>query len=485
MNTKIICYLLGKICIGTTIALALPLITAFFYLEGYYSDYFIAVAIAGFFAFMFGQYGWYASVKDVTSREWISTIVFGWILTAGLCALPYVLLGVLNPVDAFFESISGLTTTGVTTISNINELPKSLLFWRSLTGWFGGIASIVVFVVILPQFAGSAVYLFNSEANGNAKVGVLPRLKDSGISLLYIYLVLTIILAVVLGILGLTPFEAINYACSTISTTGFAVHDSNMASWNNSSIIFMTAAFMIFAGGNFALYYHIFQNGFKVLWEDVEFKVYVLIIVVISILIAANLFCTNSYTSLSDLNGAYFQTISFASTTGYTVADYDSWPTFSKLLLGLLLFTGGCSGSAASGLKIGRIIVLWKILALELNRILHPQMLLNIRYNKRILPVSAILNISRFFFVYILIVIMFGFALAASGLGPEEALFGAASCISNNGPAFGMLGAVNAYAHLPMFTKLLLSVGMLLGRLEIFIVLAMLRKEFWRSTKRW
>lgn len=485
MNIKIICYLLGNICIGTAMALALPLITAFYFQEGCYLDYLIAIGVAGYCAFMLRQYSWNISLKDTTSREWITTIVFGWLLSGALCALPYVLLDVLNPVDAFFESISGLTTTGITAITNINDLPKSLLFWRSLTGWFGGIASIVVFVAILPQFAGSAVYLFNSEANGNAKVGVLPRMKDSAFSLLYIYFVLTIILAIVLGFLGLTPFEAVNYACSTISTTGFAIHNSNMAYWDNSIIIFITAAFMIFAGGNFALYFHIYQKGLKVLWEDIEFKVYVLGIAVISTLIAANLLCANGYEFFSGLNGAYFQTISFASTTGYTVADYDSWPTFSKLLLGLLLFTGGCSGSAASGLKIGRVIILMKILALELNRILHPQMLLAVRYNKRSLPVAAILNISRFFFVYVFMVVIFSLPLAASGLGPEEALFGAASCISNNGPAFGMLGTVNAYAHLPMVTKLLLSVGMLLGRLEIFIVLAMLRKEFWRSSKRW
>ena len=390
-----------------------------------------------------------------------------------------------NLKNAYFESMSGLTTTGVTSITNIGALPKCLIFWRSLTGWFGGIASILVFVAILPQFAGSSVYLFNSESSGNAKVGVLPRMKDSAYTLLLIYFVLTVFLAVTLGLLGLTPFEALNYACSTISTTGFAVHDSNMAYWENSIILLATAVFMLMAGGNFALYYHVLQHGFKVLWEDLEFKVYTIGSVIVSLLIAANILCVSGYDFLHGINSAYFQTVSFASTTGYTVGGYDEWPSFSKLLMGLLLFVGGCSGSAASGLKIGRVIILVKILFLELKRILHPQMLISVMYNKRALSVNSILNISRFFFVYVLAVILFSFPLAAAGLPPDEALFGAASCLSNNGPAFGMLGAVNAYADLPVFTKVIMCVGMLLGRLEIFIVLSMVRKEFWRSTKHW
>lgn len=485
MNSKIICYLLGRICFGSAIALLLPLLTSFYYQEGHYLDLSIAVAVPLFLAFMFHQYAWDANMKDTTVREWISVIVFGWFLVAGLCSIPYISLGVLEPVDAYFESMSGLTTTGITTITHLDDLPKSILFWRNLTGWFGGIASIVVFIAILPQFAGSAVYLFNSDANGNAKVGVLPRIKDSALTLLLLYFVLTVILVVAFGILGLTPFEALNYAFSTVSTTGFAIHDSNMAYWDDGIIVLVTAFFMLVAGGNFALYYHALQHGFKVLCRDMEFKWYLIFIAVISLLISIDILCTECHGFMRGLYSAIFQTVSFASTTGYTVGDYNHWPSFAKLLLGILLITGGCSGSAASGLKIGRVVVLTKILFLELKRILHPQMLIAVKYNNRELPIAHIMNISRFFFVYIFAVVLFSFPLAAAGLPPEEAFFGAASCLSNNGPAFGMLGAVNAYADLPVLSKLLLCFGMLLGRLEIFIVLSMFNKEFWRKTKRW
>lgn len=485
MNEKIICYLLGRLCAGIAAALALPFFLALHYQEGNYLDFIFAIAVTALVGFSFNWYAGKTNTKDISVREWISVVVFGWILGAGLSSLPYVFNGVLNPVDAYFESMSGLTTTGITAITNITEMPKSLMFWRSLTGWFGGIASIVVFVAVLPMFPGTAVYLFNSEASGYAKVGVLPRMRDSATTLLTIYFVLTLVLAIVLIFLGLSTFEAVNYACSTISTTGFAIHDSNMAYWEDSIILYITAFFMILAGGNFALYFQCLRKGFKVLWQDMEFKGYLYGIAVIAVLIAANVFYIQGGELTHDLTNSYFQTISFASTTGYTISDYNSWPTFAKMLLGLILFTGGCSGSAASGLKIGRVIVLVKILFLELKRVLHPKMLISVIYNKRALAVSSIVNMTRFFFVYVLVVVLFSFPLAAAGLSPDEALFGSASCLSNNGPAFGMLGAVNAYAGLPMITKMLMCVGMLLGRLEIFIVLAMLRKEFWRSTKRW
>ena len=485
MNSKIICYLLGRICFGSAVALLLPLLASFYYQEGYYVDLLIAAVIPSFVAIMLRQYAWDANMKDTTSREWISVVVFGWLLVAAFCSVPYILLDIVNPVDAYFESMSGLTTTGITTITNLDELPKSILFWRNLTGWFGGIASIVVFIAILPQFAGSSAYLFNSDANGNAKVGVLPRIMDTALTLLLLYFVLTVILAVTFGVLGLTPFEAVNYALSTVSTTGFAIHDSNMAYWEDSIIILVTAFFMLVSGGNFALYYHALQHGPKVLWRDMEFKGYLIIISTISLLISIAVLCTQCHGFLRGLYNAIFQTISFASTTGYTVGDYNHWSSFPKLLLGLLLVIGGCSGSAASGLKIGRVIVLIKILFLELNRILHPQMLIAVKYNNRELPISYIMNISRFFFVYIFAVVLFSFPLAAAGMAPPEAFFGAASCLSNNGPAFGMLGAVNSYADLPVFSKFLMCFGMLLGRLEIFIVLAMFNKEFWRKTKRW
>ena len=192
MNKKVICYLLGKISIGSAIALLLPLIASFYYQEGHYTDYFIAALVPAYCAFMFRQFAWNVETKDITMREWIFAIVFGWLMVAGFAALPYVLIDILNPIDAYFEGMSGLTTTGVTSIKDISALPKCLIFWRSLTGWFGGIVSIVVFVAILPQFAGSSTYLFNSESSGNAKVGVLPRMKDSAYTLLLIYFVLTV-----------------------------------------------------------------------------------------------------------------------------------------------------------------------------------------------------------------------------------------------------------------------------------------------------
>ncbi len=484
MNEKIILYLLSRICASITIALLLPMYVAFHYDESVI-DFLCAALASALFALIFHKYGKGAKLKEATMREWVCTIFFGWFLAAAFCALPYVLAGVLTPVNAFFESMSGLTTTGVTAVANISALPQALLFWRTFTGWLGGIASILVFVVVLPQFAGSSAYLFNSLANGNASMRVLPRIKDNVIVLFYIYIVLTLFLTCVLIFGGLNPFDSFNHACSTVSTTGFALHDGNVAHVENFAMLAMSAICMLLSGGNFALYYHATQKGIKVLWQDAEFRTYILGVITISLLITANVVYETDAGFGKNLTAAFFETASFASTTGYVATEYNNWPTFSKLLLGILLFVGGCSGSTAGGLKVGRLLILVKILFLELRRVLHPNMLLSVMYNKRALPISTIMNISRYFFIYMLVIVLISFSLAGAGLPPEDALFGAASCVSNIGPAFGLLGNVNSYVNLPDITKIILSLGMFLGRLEIFIVLSMLRKEFWRQSKRW
>ncbi len=484
MNEKIILYLLSRICAGITMALMLPIYIALSYGESS-MEFLSAAMLTALFALIFHKYGKGAKLKDATMREWVCTIFFGWCFAAVFCAVPYVLAGVLSPVNAFFESMSGLTTTGVTAVANISALPQGLLFWRTFTGWLGGITSIVIFVVVLPQYAGSSAYLFNSLSNGSASMRVLPRIRDNVVVLFYIYILLTLLLTGVLTLWGLAPFDAFNHACSTVSTTGFPMHDNNVAHVDNFSVLAVSAVCMLISGGNFALYYHAIQNGVKVLWQDAEFKTYLLGVLVISLLICANVMYETGIDFEQAFTGAFFETASFASTTGYIATDYNHWPTFSKLLLGILLFVGGCSGSTAGGLKVGRLLILVKILFLELRRVLHPNLLISVLYNKKGLPISTIMNISRYFFIYVLVVVLISFSLSNAGLPPEDALFGAASCVSNIGPAFGLLGDVNSYVNLPDSTKLILSLGMFLGRLEIFIVLSMLRKEFWRKSKRW
>lgn len=485
MNTKIILYLLGKICSTVAVIMVLPVLVAFYYGESCYLEFLIAIGVSLYLSFLFDQYAWDADKKDISVREGIGTVFFAWMLTAVLSALPYVFIGLLDPVSAFFESMSGLTTTGATAISDLNIVPKTVLFWRSLTHWVGGIGIIVLFVALLPQIAGGAVYLFNAEVTGFTNNRILPRIRSTAIALFYIYLLMTIILTGILVMLGMSEFDAVNHAFSAVATGGFSTYNESVGYFNNPAIEFIIGVFMIFAAGNFALYYNVTQSGLKVLWHDLEFKVYIGIAATITLLITANIMYVNGFSFAEALRHAFFQTSSFASTTGYVSYNYDEWPSFSKLLLAIMFFTGGCAGSTAGGIKICRFVVLIKTVFAELRRMLHPQMLLTVYYDKKILPIPTIVNISRFFFMYILVVVVLSFALSATGLPVVESIFGVASCISSVGPAFGSIGAVGNYAHVTPFGKIILSMAMLLGRLEIFTVLALLRSEYWRESKRW
>lgn len=485
MNAKVIIYLLGNISVGIAMAQMIPLIMSVYYGEDCYTGFLFSMAIAVLTAWVFNAYGRGADTNDLSVRQGIGTVFFAWILAAGLAGLPYYFEGVLDPVSAYFESMSGLTTTGATAIANLDIVPRSILFWRTMTHWFGGIGIIVLFVALLPQIAGSAVYLFNAEVSGFSNSRILPRIRTTAIALFYIYLLFTIILTGILAIMGMDTYDAVSHACSAIATGGFSNYNDSVAHFRSSQIEMVLAVFMILAAGNFALYYQVTQVGMKALWHDLEFKTYIVLIGVFTLLISANIIICNGYSLLGGMREAFFQVASFGSTTGFVSADYDQWPSFAKLVLAISFFTGGCAGSTAGGIKVCRFIVLIKTVAAELRRTMHPQMLLNIYYNRKRLPMTTIINVSRFFFVYILVVAFLSLILTLGGMSVEDAIFGVASCVSSVGPAFGSIGATSTYAGVSSLGKIALALAMLLGRLELFTVLALLRSEYWRKSKRW
>lgn len=485
MNAKVIIFLLGRISLGVGIAQLLPLLVAFAYGEDCYRGFVFSISIAVIIAGIFDYLGKDADRSDISVREGIGTVFFAWLLAALLAGLPFYFEGILDPAAAYFESMSGLTTTGATAIANLDIVPRSVLFWRTVTHWIGGIGIIVLFVALLPQIAGSAVYLFNAEVSGFSNSRILPRIRTTAIALFYIYLLLTIILTGILAIEGMSTFDAINHACSAIATGGFSTYNDSVTHFHSELIELTLAVFMLLAAGNFALYYEMTQDGLKVLWRDLEFKSYICMVLIFTMLIAANIIYVNGYSVHDGLRSAFFQVASFASTTGFISDDYDKWPSFAKLVLAVSFFTGGCAGSTAGGIKVCRFIVLLKSVAAELRRTMHPQMLLNVYYNRKLLPTATIINISRFFFMYILMVAILSLVLTLSGLTVEEAIFGVASCLASVGPAFGSIGATSTYADVTWLGKLALALAMLLGRLELFTVLALLRSEYWRKSKRW
>ena len=485
MYTKIIAYLLSRLSLGLGAVLSFPFTYAVLNNEPCFIDFLYAIMFSGALYLALGFYGKDANRKDISVREGIGTVFFAWLLAALIAALPFMFSGILDPISAFFESMSGLTTTGSTVINNLELVPSSILLWRSLTHWIGGIGIIVLFVALLPQIAGSAVYLFNAEVSGFSSNRILPRIHTTAMALFGIYTLMTVVLIIALMCLGMNSFDAVNHACSAIATGGFSTYNDSVAHFDSAAIEFVLGFAMIMAGGNFALYYYMVQSGVKSLINDIEFKAYLGLLICVTGMITWNIVHVNGYGLFEGFRYAFFQVASFGSTTGFVSYNYDEWPAFSKLLLALMYFTGACAGSTAGGIKICRFVVLVKTVFAELRRAMHPQMLLTVYYNNRILPVSTIINIGRFFFMYVLVIVVLSFALSFTGLSVEDSLFGVASCISSVGPAFGTLGAISNYAEVTPIGKIVLSVAMLLGRLELFTVLALLRSEYWSKSKRW
>ena len=485
MYTKIIAYLLSRLSLGLGAVLSFPFTYAVLNNEPCFIDFLYAIMFSGALYLALGFYGKDANRKDISVREGIGTVFFAWLLAALIAALPFMFSGILDPISAFFESMSGLTTTGSTVINNLEVVPSSILLWRSLTHWIGGIGIIVLFVALLPQIAGSAVYLFNAEVSGFSSNRILPRIHTTAMALFGIYTLMTVVLIIALMCLGMNSFDAVNHACSAIATGGFSTYNDSVAHFDSAAIEFVLGFAMIMAGGNFALYYYMVQSGVKSLIKDIEFKAYLGLLICVTAMITWNIVHVNGYGLFEGFRYAFFQVASFGSTTGFVSYNYDEWPAFSKLLLALMYFTGACAGSTAGGIKICRFVVLVKTVFAELRRAMHPQMLLTVYYNNRILPVSTIINIGRFFFMYVLVIVVLSFALSFTGLSVEDSLFGVASCISSVGPAFGTLGAISNYAEVTPMGKIVLSVAMLLGRLELFTVLALLRSEYWSKSKRW
>ena len=485
MNTRVISYLLGKISVLMGLAQVINFLLALYYGEDCYKEFALSIAFAVALGYGLQNRGKDVSHKEISVREGIGTVFFAWVLAAGLAGVPFVLIGVLDPVSAYFEAMSGLTTTGATSISDLEILPKSLLFWRAMNHWIGGIGIIVIFVALLPQIASGAVYLFNAEVTGFSNSRILPRIRTTAIALFYIYLLLTIILTGILRGMGMSVYDAVYHACSCIATGGFSDYNTSVAHFKSPMIEYALSLFMVLAAGNFAVYYQVTQNGLKALWEDLEFKIYVVMVLCFTVAIAVNIILTNGYSIEGGFRSALFHVASFASTTGFVADDYDKWPSFARMMLAVMFFTGGCAGSTAGGIKICRLIVLVKTVAAELRRTLHPQMLLSVYYSKVRLSMATVTNIGRFFFMYIFVVALLTLVTTASGVAPEEAIFGVASCLASVGPAFGSIGATGTYTELPAGAKIAMALGMLLGRLELFTALALLRSEYWRNSKRW
>ncbi len=480
MNAQVIARLLGILLavLGCTMGLCLP--TAFYYDE---ADAAIALGASmgttlaiGGLLFVWGR----ANIETVYRRDGLAVVGLGWILAGILGAIPYYWGGVFDLfIDALFEAVSGFTTTGATVLEDIEAVPKSLLLWRMISHWLGGMGIIVLFVAIFPQLGVGAKQLFRSEVPGPITEGLRPKIKETALALWKIYLVLTAAMVALLVAVGVAPFEAICHAMSTIATGGFSLFNRSIGHFDSVVVDAIVSTFMLLAGINFSLYYLLMRGHFQAVLRNAELRFYLGLVVGVTAIITLVIIPLHGGFGAA-LRFASFQTLAILTGTGFGTDDYMQYPSLAKMLLIALMFVGGCAGSTAGGIKIARVVVLLKVAYVELVRVFRPQVRTAVRLGGSVVDEETVRSILIFFSSFVGITLIGSLFMASLGLDLLTAFSSVLACLANVGPGMARVGPVENYAHIPSPGKAFLVLCMLLGRLELGTLLVLFVPSFWR-----
>ena len=419
--------------------------------------------------------------ETIFPREALATVAIGWIGAAALGAIPFLLCGVIShPVTAFFESASGFTTTGATVFADVESLPYAINWWRTLSHWLGGMGIVVLFIAVLPRLGVGARHLFKSEVPGPITSDLRPKLRETAGLLWKIYFVITMVEAMALLAAGMTPFEALCHSFATLATGGFSTRNASIGAFDSVAIDLIVVFFMLLAGINFSLYYGLLsRRSWRGMLRDPELRVYLWLILVATIVIAAAL-TEMGRPFFTALRQSLFQVVSIHTTTGFGTDNFDVYPPLARLLLVSLMFVGGCAGSTGGGMKVIRFMILWKAIYAELYRTFRPQAVLSIKVGGNHVSGDHVRTVLGFFaagmgaFLFgSLFVTLFGIDLVTSVTAVSASLF-------NIGPGLGQVGSIENYGWMPQPVQLVLSLLMILGRLELFTILVLLLPPFWR-----
>ena len=477
--------------ISRIIGTLLLLLAGIFFLLGIVSPFFegndlfsflvssFSTALVGLWFLIIGK----GSKAEFSRRDSYITITFCWIAFAFFGALPYWLGGhIPNFTDAFFESMSGFTTTGASILDNIDSQPHTLLLWRSLTQWLGGLGIVFFTVAILPIFGIDKVQLFAAESTGVAQRKVHSRVTVGSRWIFSIYMLLTTACACSLKLCGMDWFDAINHALTTIATSGFSTRQAGIAAFDSAQIEYVLTLFMFLSGINYTLLFLLlFKGKIRALYRNTEFRVYLFTVLGFSLVIAIGLFAQGDISIEKALRVSFFQVISLQTTTGYATADYTQWPPYLWMLLSFVMFIGACGGSSSGAMKCGRVAILAKSIRGEFRRILHPNAVIPVRMDGNPISSSTQATVLTFASLYFLLIFVGWFAFMVMGLDFVEGYSIALSSVSNIGPALGSLGPAYSWSALPAGAKWLSTLLMLIGRLELFTILLMFTTSFWKK----
>ena len=495
-NYRLLSYIIGLLLLFNSAAILITSFVSFLLKDGFFNN----IIYASLCCLVIGSIIMFFSrnpTKVINRRDGYLIVIFGWLTMVFSGTLPYIFTDTINNIpDLIFETMSGYTTTGSSIISDIESLPQSIIFWRSMTHWLGGMGIIVLAIAILPLLGIGGMQLFSAEAPGSGISGdkIHPRISNTAKRLWFIYIGLTLAETLLLNFAGMSLFDAINHSMSNIATGGFSTKNDSLSHWNSIPLIqYIIVFFMILAGTNFLLIYLSIIGKFKKLIYNTEF---IWFIVLISFFVIITTIILNTNIDLNSTNfdhpqvygkleasfrHALFQVVAVMTTTGFVTGDFAGWSPFLTMLFFGLMFFGASSGSTSGGIKISRHLILIKNGFLEFKRSLHPNAILPLRYNHSVVKKEVVVNILAFFMLYLILFIIGAAVLSTQGLDFISSIGGSAASIGNVGPALGSIGPAFNYEQITDFAKIWCSFLMLVGRLELFTILIIFTPYFWKN----
>jgi len=481
LNYKRILSFLGLILVIAGLAMFIPIIWSLCYGDTDWSAFLVSGLLTtgiGLFIYRLNK-----TEGNLHSREALVIVTFGWILASVFGSLPYMLSGAFPTfTDAFFETMSGFTTTGASVASSVEDLPHGVLFWRSLTHWLGGMGIVVLLIAILNSVGVGGLQMFRAESTGPAAEKIKPRISETAKILWLTYLIFTVAGALLLWLSGMSLFDAICHSFGSVATGGFSTKNISIGYYNSPLIYWVITILCFLSGVNFSLYYQALKGKtLKTFWRNEEFRLYVFIVVFATVVIGLDLW-QGGWGSITEIiTASSFQVVTIITTTGYSTTDFNTWSPLAQWMLFLLMFVGGCAGSTGGSIKVGRILIMLKQGVLEIRRFIHPKQILNLRINNRLVPSEIVSNTLQFFVIYIFVAVVATLIMTALGLDLVSAASSVAAALGNIGPGLGLVGPMSNYGFLPDLGKYLLAFLMLLGRLELYTVMALLARSFWKE----
>lgn len=478
MNFRIIIKILGSLLIIESAGMVPALLVSLYYNQYDKISFITCIIITGLAGFL--MYKTPVERNNLRIKESLIIVSLGWFLVSLFGSLPFIFSGSIPSfADAFFETVAGFTTAGATILPDIEKLPYGILFWRSFTQWIGGMGVIVFTVAILPAMGVGSLQIIKAVNPGPSNEKMVPRVWDTAKILYLIYSGLTLLEIVLLVIGGMNLYEAAVHTFGSVGTGGFSSRNSSIGAFNSTYIQMVISIFMILGGINFSLYYAMFRRKWKELLYDQELRLYLGIILTSTILIALNINASVYKNIGESLKYSIFQVSSMITTTGYSMVNFDNWPSFSKGILFLLMFVGACAGSTGGAIKNIRILVLFKLVKRELVRIIHPRAVLPVKIGQKTISPDMLNGISSFFMLYMVIFVLGTLAVSMEGIDLISASSAVAAMLGNIGLGFGLVGPAQNFSFFSIPVKFLFTGLMLMGRLELFTVIVLFSRKFW------